>query len=103
VLAKLTADEQKRECELSRNLLQEKLSLPIEALAFPVGSRESFSETTLACVRAAGYQLAFSYYGGVNTRGMDPFNILRMSVDHMSVAQHRLRTAVAVATARRFW
>jgi peptidoglycan/xylan/chitin deacetylase (PgdA/CDA1 family) len=103
VLAKLTAKEQKRECELSRNLLRAKLSQPIEALAFPVGSRESFSETTLGCVRAAGYRLAFSYYGGVNARGMDPFNILRMSVDHMSMAQHRLRSAVAAATARRSW
>jgi peptidoglycan/xylan/chitin deacetylase (PgdA/CDA1 family) len=103
VLAKLTAEEQQRECELSRNLLQEKLSRPVTALAFPVGSRQSFSETTRQCVRSAGYRLAFSYYGGVNTRGMDPFNILRMSVGHMSVAQHRLRSAVAGATARRVW
>jgi peptidoglycan/xylan/chitin deacetylase (PgdA/CDA1 family) len=103
VLAKLTAEEQQQECELSRDLLREKLSRPVEALAFPVGSRQSFSETTLQCVRAAGYRLAFSYYGGVNTRGMDPFNILRMSIDRMSVAQHRLRSAVAGTTAGRAW
>ncbi len=103
LLAKLPADAQWRECQVSRNLLRERLSSPVEALAFPVGSQTSFSETTRECLRKAGYRLAFSYYGGVNRQGMDPFNILRMGVEHMSLAQYRLRTAVAGAAARHVW
>jgi peptidoglycan/xylan/chitin deacetylase (PgdA/CDA1 family) len=105
VLAKGTRSQQLQELCTSRDLLREKVGVTPVALAYPVGSQASFSATTQACLREAGYELAFSYYGGVNTPdAIVPFDLKRLSLDHTeSLSEYRLRTAFAGATAKALW
>jgi hypothetical protein len=77
--------------------------MTVDALAYPVGFPHSFSDVTKRCLREAGYRTAFSYYGSVNRPGMDPLDVRRMTVGHMSLAQYRFRTAVAGAAAMQVW
>jgi len=80
------------------------LSLDVDALAFPVGSRESFSPITQDCLRQTGYRTAFSYYGGVNTpRSFRPLDVARVSLGRPGLAYYRLRHAVATVTAQDLW
>jgi peptidoglycan/xylan/chitin deacetylase (PgdA/CDA1 family) len=82
LLAKLTPDDQFQEVRRSRHILREQLKVPVDTLAYPVGSRQSFSDATFAALARAGYRAAFSFYGGVNLAGRtDPYNIRRIAVD----------------------
>jgi peptidoglycan/xylan/chitin deacetylase (PgdA/CDA1 family) len=105
LLAKGTAAQQLEECETSRDVLRSKLDLQPVAFAYPVGSRASFSPTTQHCLREAGYKVAFSYYGGVNTpRALQPFDLKRIPVDRdESMAEYRLRLALAAAMGTQIW
>jgi peptidoglycan/xylan/chitin deacetylase (PgdA/CDA1 family) len=104
LLAKLTPEEQLEECLRSRAVIKEKLGVTVDALAYPVGSRESFSEVTLRCLREAGYRTAFSYYGGVNVPpSVAPFDVARIPVDRSSLPLYRLRVGLAAVTGRQIW
>jgi peptidoglycan/xylan/chitin deacetylase (PgdA/CDA1 family) len=105
LLAKLSPEEQLRQCRLSREIIARELGLEVDALAYPFGSRRSFSDVTLQCLRETGYRTAFSYYGGVNTssKAILRYDVNRVSVAGGSVSRFRLRTAVAVVTARELW
>ena len=103
LLAKLTPEAQYEELRRSRDLLQENLGITVRSLAFPVGSRTSFSAATREALQQTGYRLAFSYYGGVNFPGtLDPYNLLRLGVERSTPPElFRLRTTLAAA-GRRF-
>jgi peptidoglycan/xylan/chitin deacetylase (PgdA/CDA1 family) len=82
VLARLSEAEQREELATSKARLEAELGKPVETIAYPVGTRESFSELTKSLAREVGYQIGFSYYGGINRPGRtDPFNIRRIPVD----------------------
>lgn len=82
LLAKLSPDDQFQEVRRSRYILQEQLKIPVDTLAYPVGSRKSFSSATFAALARAGYRAAFSFYGGVNLADRtEPYNIRRIAVD----------------------
>jgi peptidoglycan/xylan/chitin deacetylase (PgdA/CDA1 family) len=104
LLAKLSPEEQMEECRRSREIIREKLGITVDALAYPVGSRESFSDVTLRCLREAGYRTAFSYYGGVNVPpAVAPFDVARIPVDRSSLPLYRLRVGLAAVTGRQIW
>jgi peptidoglycan/xylan/chitin deacetylase (PgdA/CDA1 family) len=104
LLAKLTPAEQLEELRRSRAIIQEKLGITVDALAYPVGSRESFSEVTLRCLREAGYRTAFSYYGGINVPpAVAPLDVARIPVDRSSLPLFRLRVGMAAVTGRQIW
>jgi peptidoglycan/xylan/chitin deacetylase (PgdA/CDA1 family) len=105
ILAKCNASHQLQELCTSRDLLREKVGVTPVALAYPVGSQASFSATTQACLREAGYEFAFSYYGGVNPPdAIVPFDLKRLSLDRTeSLSEYRFRTAFAGATAKALW
>ncbi len=106
LLAKLSPEQQLRQCQLSRETISRELGLTVDAMAYPVGSRGSFSEVTRRCLRETGYRTAFSYYGGVNTcsEAISSFDVNRVSVAGPADPSHfRLRTALAVVTARDLW
>ena len=106
LLAKLSPEQQLRQCQLSRETISQELGLNVDAFAYPVGSRGSFSEVTRRCLRETGYRTAFSYYGGVNTRSeaISSFDVNRVAVAGPADPSHfRLRTALAVVTARDLW
>jgi peptidoglycan/xylan/chitin deacetylase (PgdA/CDA1 family) len=97
LLAKQSAEQQEEELLRSREILRSRLSIPADALAYPVGGRNSFSDITRQILAKTGYRTAFSYYGGVNLAGnVDPLNILRMQVDlSMSLGAFRLQALTA--------
>ena len=88
-LGKLTAEQQYEELSRSRRNLEEQLKVRVDTLAYPVGTRQSFSDTTGAALAHAHYRAAFSSYGGVNQAGhTDPYDIRRIAADG-SFAQRR--------------
>jgi peptidoglycan/xylan/chitin deacetylase (PgdA/CDA1 family) len=105
LLAKLRPEEQLRQCQLSREIIAHELGLEVDAMAYPVGSISSFSDVTLRCLRETGYRTAFSYYGGINTssKAIARYDVNRISVSAGPASRFRLRTAVAVVTARDLW
>ena len=104
LLAKLSPEEQMEECRRSREIIREQLGITVDALAYPVGSRESFSEVTLRCLREAGYRTAFSYYGGVNVPpAVATLDVARIPVDRSSLPLYRLRVGLAAVTGRQVW
>jgi len=105
LLAKGSAHDQLEECVVSRDLLRSKLGVEPKALAYPVGSRRSFSATTQRCLREAGYRVGFSYYGGVNTpHTLEPFDMKRIPLDRdESLSAFRLRAAIAGTTGMQAW
>jgi peptidoglycan/xylan/chitin deacetylase (PgdA/CDA1 family) len=104
LLAKLTPEEQLEECRRSREVLQQQLGITVDALSYPVGSREAFSDVTQRCLREAGYRTAFSYYGGVNTPPtVDQYDVARIAVDRSTLPHYRLRVDLAAVTGRQVW
>jgi peptidoglycan/xylan/chitin deacetylase (PgdA/CDA1 family) len=105
LLAKLSPELQLRECQLSREIIAREVGVEVDAMAYPVGSRASFSEVTQRCLRETGYRTAFSYYGGVNScsHAASCFDVNRISVNGGSASHFRVRTALAVVTARELW
>ena len=61
VLSQLNADEQRTELTQSRTLLQEKLGIKADSIAYPVGATNSFSPLTEAIAQECGYRTAFPF------------------------------------------
>jgi peptidoglycan/xylan/chitin deacetylase (PgdA/CDA1 family) len=103
ILSRLPAEEQLSELTASKRILEERLGAPVYALSYPVGLPESFSSDTRAAAVAAGYRLAFSFYGGFNRFGaIDPFDFRRQSGISRAIARFRLQTTLASVTGR-YW
>lgn len=82
ILSKLPKEEQIDEVSLSKSDLSRRLNIEIDTLVYPVGSQDAFNEVTTAALERAGYQTAFSFYGGINTDGgRNRFNTKRIGVD----------------------
>ncbi len=97
LLSKLSFEQQVHELRTSRDILQERLGVKIEALAYPVGGRYTFSKETYSALNETGYRAAFSYYGGVNLPGkIMPFDVLRVGIEkNITHRQFRLQLSVA--------
>lgn len=104
VLSKLSPEAQREEARQSRAILEGELGRRIDVMAYPVGSRESFSADTVAALQETGYRAAFSFYGGMNRPGeTQPFDIRRCGIGDQSWARLRLQTALAAATGNRWF
>jgi peptidoglycan/xylan/chitin deacetylase (PgdA/CDA1 family) len=93
-LALTPIDDQYREIVECRRVLQEALTRPIDAFAYPYGSvGKDYTAATAAVVRQAGFGLAFTTEDAFATLDDDPFQIPRFmmldSVDDVELA-HRL-------------
>jgi hypothetical protein len=98
LLARLPFEKQCEELRVSRDILWRQLGVRVRTLAYPVGSRSSFSETTSRALEAEGYDAAFSFYGGVNLPGrIQPHNVLRMGVE-LDVSLPRLGLSLLAAS-----
>jgi len=103
LLSKLPVDDQYFEVVESRRILEQNLGVPVQALAYPVGSRTSFSSDTVAMLKRADYRVAFSFYGGLNRpSSLNRFDIRRLGVDRQIPARFRWQTVVSTVTAR-YW
>jgi peptidoglycan/xylan/chitin deacetylase (PgdA/CDA1 family) len=67
ILSKLPPEEQYQELLDSKSLIEMHTRKAVRALAYPVGSHSAFTDETERLVRRAGYEVAFSFYGGINT------------------------------------
>lgn len=101
ILSKLNQKQQVAELMNSRDELCASLGVPINTIAYPVGSKAAFNETTFSALKTSGYQAGFSFHGGLNyPPGFTPFNIKRVGADTGNpFARFRLQVAGAI-TAR---
>jgi len=82
VLARLSRDEQRSEIVGCRRRLEEELGVPMRSFAYPVGQLDSFNVETRECLREAGVQTAFSYYGGFRPiESWDDYDVRRIPIE----------------------
>jgi peptidoglycan/xylan/chitin deacetylase (PgdA/CDA1 family) len=97
LLARLSLAEQVSELSLSRAILQRELQIPIDAVAYPVGSRTAYNAETFTAAQSAGYRAAFAFHGGINRPGeINPFSISRVAVE-VTTSAPRFRMQCALA------
>jgi peptidoglycan/xylan/chitin deacetylase (PgdA/CDA1 family) len=78
ILGQITPERQRWELEHSKQVIEENLGSKINSLAYPVGTPGGFDAATEELARSLGYEMCFSFYGGINTpRNMNPTNLLR--------------------------
>jgi peptidoglycan/xylan/chitin deacetylase (PgdA/CDA1 family) len=82
VLSRLDEEGQRREIAGCADRLRAELQLPMRWFSYPVGGRGSFNQETRRCLREAGVELAFSYYGGYRSyREWDPYDVRRIAIE----------------------
>ena len=69
ILSQLTPDQRLRELVDSKAEIESRIARPVRSVAYPVGERITFGEVTERLVLKAGYEAAFSFYGGFNEAG----------------------------------
>lgn len=83
VLAQLSIDRQREEIVGCQDRLMSELGAPARQFAYPVGGREAFTPETRRIVAEAGFDMAFSFYGGHSGAGRDdPYDIPRAYMAH---------------------
>jgi peptidoglycan/xylan/chitin deacetylase (PgdA/CDA1 family) len=66
----------------SKRTLEQKVGMPVELIAYPVGGRAHFSPEVVDVARRVGYEFGISYVAGVNRpAGLDPFFVRRHTVE----------------------
>jgi len=96
VLSQLGPEQQRDELGHSRAELEQRLGIEIDALAYPVGGTNSFSEQTQQLAKDAGYRAAFSFHGGTNLPGkMRPYDVKREGVGDQSWTRFQVQAAVS--------
>jgi len=99
ILGKLPYERQFEEMKVSREIMERELDRSIDTLAYPVGRPDCFSDISYKALSAAKYKTAFARHSGINRPGqIQPFNVLRCSIDSISAPQFRLRLALRALT-----
>lgn len=81
ILGRLSPQLQKQELEESKKTIETCLGGMVKSLAYPVGARDCFNETTEQIAINAGYSMCFSAYGGINDAAhLRRSNLLRGTV-----------------------
>jgi peptidoglycan/xylan/chitin deacetylase (PgdA/CDA1 family) len=103
VLSQLGPEKQLEELSGARAILQRKLGIQADALAYPVGAKTSFTATTEKLAQEVGYRAAFSHHGGVNLRAaMKRYDLKRVHVGSQSMDRFRVRAEVCRLTGK-YW
>lgn len=83
VLARLPIDQQRSEILGCQDRFKRELGAPASQFAYPVGGRDAFTGDTQRIVADAGFDTAFSFYGGYSDAGrFDPYDIPRVYMAH---------------------
>jgi peptidoglycan/xylan/chitin deacetylase (PgdA/CDA1 family) len=80
-LGRLALREARIELVRSRHLLQGRLGLPVDAFAYPFGTRADFNPAIARLVSEAGYQIAFTSQHGAIQRDGDLHTLPRTKVE----------------------
>lgn len=103
VLSKLSPAEQYQEALCSKQAIAQHVGIEVETLAYPVGSRASFSNQTIGALKRAGYRAAFSFYGGTNSESrIEPFDIRRCAVSRQTSSRFECQIVMSTV-AGRYW
>lgn len=82
IMSHLDEEQQREEIINSKLRLEAELGTTIDSFAYPVGSENSFNDTTKTLLQQAGYKVAFNFLPDINLQITDRFNIFRFSVDN---------------------
>lgn len=100
ILAPLSEADQRLELAESKRVLEEGLGRSVEALAYPVGGPDSYTQATVRIAAECGYRAAFTFIAGINVAlASRRFELARISIDD-NVDLRRLRRHVVTAPAR---
>lgn len=80
-LGKLPRDEVRRQVSVSRSVLEERLGIRIDSLAYPFGTLRDFGSIVKEEARVAGYRTACTSINGLNGTGVDPFELRRTKIE----------------------
>ncbi|TFG92180.1 MAG: polysaccharide deacetylase family protein [Myxococcales bacterium] len=80
-LARLTDEEARDEAHRSRELLEQRLGVPVGAFAYPFGTRADHGPATDRVLAECGYRLAFHAMHGSIRPGMDPLRLPRVKIE----------------------
>jgi peptidoglycan/xylan/chitin deacetylase (PgdA/CDA1 family) len=82
ILARASADVQRREVVGCGTRLAEAIGKPMRYFSYPVGGPTTFDACTREILREAGVQFAFSYYGGFRRfSDWDDYDVRRVAID----------------------
>ena len=82
ILSHLSVEEQREELTLSKKVIEDHIKVPVEALAYPVGGKNTYSPETCKIAKECGYKVAFTFIAGYNRNpGSTPFELLRIPVE----------------------
>jgi peptidoglycan/xylan/chitin deacetylase (PgdA/CDA1 family) len=82
ILSKTQGQALTTELAESKRVLEQKVGLPVELLAYPVGGRSHFSPEVVRTAKDIGYVHGISYIAGVNRSAkIDPFSVRRQTVE----------------------
>jgi peptidoglycan/xylan/chitin deacetylase (PgdA/CDA1 family) len=83
ILARLDPAEQEQEIRGCASRLATEVGEPMRSFAYPVGARDTFTETTQRLLGESGVELAFSFYGGFgHFDDWHPMDVPRMHVGY---------------------
>ncbi len=85
-LSCLPVEEQQREIELSRKVLQEVTGCEIHTFSYPFGTKADYSPATIAAVQRAGFKSTCSNYSGQVHRRCSHFEVPRNLVRNWDAA-----------------
>lgn len=82
ILSRMSHGEQQNEIAGCARRIEEEIGTRMRTFSYPVGHRDSFDARTRACLRDAGVETAFTYYGGfLSFSRWDPYEIPRIAVE----------------------
>jgi peptidoglycan/xylan/chitin deacetylase (PgdA/CDA1 family) len=103
LFSKLPRAEQYDEAMRSKQTIAQHAGVSVETLAYPVGTRASFTSETVEALQQAGYRAAFSFYGGTNCESrIEPFDIRRSAVSRQNCSRFECQVVMS-AVAGRYW
>jgi len=80
ILSMLSADEQRKEIQHSKDQLEMILERRISSFAYPYGGRTHYNSDTVSAVRSSGFEIACSNFEGAVRRGTDMWQLPRFLV-----------------------
>lgn len=80
-LGRLPREEVRRQVAVSRSILEQRLGVKVDSLAYPFGTLRDFGELVKEEAREAGYRTACTSINGVNGRAFDPLELRRTKIE----------------------
>ncbi len=74
-------DELRYEVTNCRQVMEQRLGLPVRTFAYPIGNHEHIGAAAVKAVQEAGYDWAVTTERGFNTPGADPYHLKRVLGD----------------------